>query len=70
MKRVRVAAIAPTRPIYAGSRGSVAAAATLEATRELMKETIEFHIEGMRLHGEIVHEPSSLAGMIEAGSAR
>jgi len=48
----------------------VAAAATLEATRELMKETIEFHIEGMRLHGEIVAEPSSLAGMIEAGSAR
>ena len=53
MKRVRVAAIAPTRPIYAGSRGSVAAAATLEATRELMKETIEFHIEACACMGKL-----------------
>lgn len=45
--------------------GCVAAAPTLEETRELMEETIEFHIEGMRLHGEIVPQPSSLAEMLE-----
>jgi predicted RNase H-like HicB family nuclease len=45
--------------------GCVAAAATLEQTRELMEAAIEFHIEGMRLHGEIVPQPSSLAEMVE-----
>jgi predicted RNase H-like HicB family nuclease len=30
-----------------------------------MEEAIEFHIEGMRLHGEAVPEPSSLAEMLE-----
>lgn len=48
----------------------VAAAATLEETRELMEETIEFHIEGMQLHGEIVPAPSSLAEMLEVASVR
>ena len=32
--------------------GCVAAAATLEETRQLMREAIEFHIEGIRMHGE------------------
>jgi predicted RNase H-like HicB family nuclease len=45
--------------------GCVAAARTIEETRELMEDAIEFHIEGMRLHGEVVPEPSSLAEMIE-----
>jgi predicted RNase H-like HicB family nuclease len=45
--------------------GCVAAATTLEETRELMEEAIEFHIEGMLLHGEKVPKPSSLAEMIE-----
>ena len=45
--------------------GCVAAARTLAETRELMEEAIEFHIEGMRLHGEAVPEPSSLAEMLE-----
>ena len=45
--------------------GCVAAAATLEETRQLMEETIEFHIEGMVLHGEDVPTPSSLAEMLE-----
>jgi len=38
---------------------------TLEKTRELMEEAVEFHIEGMRLHGEFVPEPSSVAEMLE-----
>ena len=37
--------------------GCIAAAATLEETRRLMKEAIEFHLEGMRLHGEHIPEP-------------
>lgn len=48
----------------------MAVAATLEETRELMEETIEFHIEGMQLHGEIVPAPSSLAEMLEVASVR
>lgn len=36
----------------------VAAASTLEETRQLMREAIEFHIEGMRMHGEVVPEPT------------
>ena len=38
--------------------GCVAAASTLEATRELMREAIEFHVEGMRMHGELVPAPT------------
>jgi len=45
--------------------GCVAAASTLAETRELMEEAIEFHIEGMRLHGEAVPNPSSVAEMLE-----
>jgi predicted RNase H-like HicB family nuclease len=41
--------------------GCIAARATLDETRHLIKEAIEFHIEGMRLNGETVPEqrPSS-----------
>jgi predicted RNase H-like HicB family nuclease len=45
--------------------GCAAAAATLAELRTLMEEAIEFHIAGMRLHGETVPEPSSLAEMLE-----
>jgi predicted RNase H-like HicB family nuclease len=38
--------------------GCVAAASTLEETRQLIREAIEFHIEGMRLHGEVVPAPT------------
>ena len=38
--------------------GCVAAASTMEETRQLMREAIEFHIEGMRLHGEAVPSPT------------
>jgi predicted RNase H-like HicB family nuclease len=47
-------------------QGCVAAAGTLEEVRTLLEEAIEFHIEGMRLHGEVVPDPSSLAEMVEA----
>jgi predicted RNase H-like HicB family nuclease len=39
--------------------GCIGAAATLEETRRLMKEAIEFHLEVMRLHGEAVPPPTT-----------
>ena len=38
--------------------GCVAAASTLEETRQLMREAIEFHVEGMRMHGDAVPAPT------------
>jgi predicted RNase H-like HicB family nuclease len=32
---------------------------TLEETKQLIREAIEFHLEGMRQHGEEVPAPSS-----------
>jgi predicted RNase H-like HicB family nuclease len=45
--------------------GCVAAASTLEETRQLMREAIEFHIEGMRMHGEAIPEPTPHIEQIE-----
>ena len=45
--------------------GCIAVASTLDEARTLIAEAIEFHIEGMRLHGEQVPEPSTLAEMVE-----
>jgi predicted RNase H-like HicB family nuclease len=45
--------------------GCVAAASTLEETRELIKKAIEFHIEGMRMNGEDVPEPTRHVERIE-----
>lgn len=45
--------------------GCVAAAATLDETRQLMREAIEFHIDGMRRHGEQVPEPAFLVEELE-----
>ena len=38
--------------------GCVAAASTLEETRQLVREAIEFHVEGMRMHGDPVPAPT------------
>ena len=45
--------------------GCVAAASTLEETRELMREAIEFHVEGMRMNGEVVPAPAPHVEEIE-----
>jgi len=45
--------------------GCVAAASTLEETRELMREAIEYHIEGMRMHGDAVPAPTPHVEEIE-----
>ena len=48
--------------------GCVAAAPTLEDTRELIKEAIEFHIEGMRINGEMVPEPTRHVEQVEVSA--
>jgi len=35
------------------------AAETLEETKQLIREAIEFHLEGMRQHGDPIPAPSS-----------
>jgi predicted RNase H-like HicB family nuclease len=45
--------------------GCIATAATREELERLIRETIEFHVEGMRLHGEPVPEPTIEAGTVE-----
>jgi predicted RNase H-like HicB family nuclease len=47
----------------------VTTGATLEETRRLIAEAIEFHIEGMRLRGERVPKPTSLAESVEVPAA-
>ena len=48
--------------------GCVAAFSTLEETRRLIKEAIEFHIKGMRMSGEAIPEPTSHIGQIEVSA--
>lgn len=45
--------------------GCIAAGSTMEETRELIREAIVFHIEGMRLHGEAVPEPTMHVERVE-----
>ncbi|MDQ6707608.1 MAG: type II toxin-antitoxin system HicB family antitoxin [Acidobacteriota bacterium] len=47
--------------------GCVAVASTLDEARTLIAEAIEFHIEGMILHGEDVPEPTTRAELVEVG---
>jgi predicted RNase H-like HicB family nuclease len=46
--------------------GCVTTGPTLEDTRRLLAEAIEFHIHGMRLHGEPVPEPSTVVDSVDA----
>jgi predicted RNase H-like HicB family nuclease len=48
--------------------GCVAAAATLGETRQLIREAIEFHIEGMRINGDAVPEPTPHIEQIEVSA--
>ena len=47
--------------------GCVAVAKTLDEARSLIAEAIEFHIEGMLLHGEDAPQPTTLAELVEVG---
>jgi predicted RNase H-like HicB family nuclease len=48
--------------------GCVAAGETKEETVQLIREAIEFHIEGMRQHGESIPEPTSSCEYVEVSS--
>ena len=45
--------------------GCVTTGPMLEDTRRLIAAAIEFHIEGMRLRGERVPEPSTVVDSVE-----
>lgn len=49
--------------------GCVAAAGTLDETEKLIREAIEFHIEGMREFGEAIPEPTTFAEMVDVHAA-
>jgi predicted RNase H-like HicB family nuclease len=49
--------------------GCVTTGKTLDETRRLIAEAIEFHIEGMLLHGETVPEPNTVAEAVEVRAA-
>jgi predicted RNase H-like HicB family nuclease len=46
--------------------GCVAVAETEDEVRQLIREAIEFHIEGLRLGGFPVPEPTSQVAYVEA----
>jgi predicted RNase H-like HicB family nuclease len=46
--------------------GCVAAGETLQEVEELIREAIQFHIEGLREEGLPVPEPSSIFEFVEA----
>ncbi len=48
--------------------GCVATGTTREETEREMKEAIEFHVEGLRLNGEEVPKPSSVASYCEVAA--
>jgi predicted RNase H-like HicB family nuclease len=48
--------------------GCVATGQTREETESHMKEAIEFHIEGLRLYGEVIPLPSSEAAYCEVAA--
>jgi len=50
--------------------GCVTTGPTLEDTRRLIAEAIEFQIEGMRLHGEPVPPASTVVDSVEVIAAR
>ena len=49
--------------------GCVAAAESEPEVRQLIREAIEFHIEGLREDGQPVPPPSSSGAIVEVGAA-
>ena len=47
--------------------GCIAAAETYDETVQLIHDAMEFHIEGMILHGEKVPPPTTAAESVEVG---
>jgi predicted RNase H-like HicB family nuclease len=49
--------------------GCITTGRTVEETRQLIAEAIEFHIEGMRRRGEPVPEPTTVTDTVEVRAA-
>ena len=49
--------------------GCIAVGETEDEVKKLIREAIEFHIEGMRLNGDPVPEPTSHVGYVEVAQA-
>ncbi len=49
--------------------GCIAAVATKDEVLSLIREAIEFHIEGLREQGDSIPRPSSVAEVIEVSAA-
>lgn len=49
--------------------GCVTTGRSIEETRQMIAEAVEFHIEGMRLRGERVPEPATVAEAVEIKAA-
>ena len=49
--------------------GCIAAGATKEEVLALIQEAIDFHIEGLKDHGDPIPRPSSTAQVVEVGVA-
>ena len=49
--------------------GCVTTGATPEETAENMEEAIAFHLEGLKLEGEPIPQPSSTSAYVEAAIA-
>ena len=47
--------------------GCIGAADTVEELTTLMREAIEFHIEGLQISGDVVPEPSTTAVAVSIG---
>ena len=39
----------------------------MEEVKQLVREAIEFHLEGMRMHGEPIPEPSTVTEYVTVG---
>jgi predicted RNase H-like HicB family nuclease len=48
--------------------GCIATGKTRKQVERVMREAIEFHIEGLKLHGEPVPEPTVEAGTVSVSS--
>ena len=46
--------------------GCVAVADTVQEVEQLIREAVPFHIEGLRLNGDPVPEPTSLVEFVDA----
>ena len=47
--------------------GCISVADTYEEMRDMIREALEFHLEGMLLHGEAIPEPTARIETLEAG---